>query len=287
MIRYTSAAITIFILSAGLFLFSWDGSIFPHKPHIAGGIDCEQCHVKIRESVSSRKGAEIPDKKSCNECHDEKEAYAERVKYRYRHDYKFNHKLHVTGQGVDCKDCHIALFEKEAPMREEIIPKMEYCFQCHDNVAASQYCMLCHENPTRPKDHYKRWDKLHGKKASTDKKECLACHASRNDCLRCHRGDKAVHRYHNPNYEISHRYESRLSLKHCRSCHSERQCRDCHRSSGVAYTYPPLRQRHPAGWANRASSSFHGRKARRNIASCTTCHAKNECNYCHVWIKRR
>ena len=101
MIRYTSAAITIFILSAGLFLFSWDGSIFPHKPHIAGGIDCEQCHVKIRESVSSRKGAEIPDKKSCHECHDEKEAYAERVKYRYRHDYKFNHKLHVTGQGVE------------------------------------------------------------------------------------------------------------------------------------------------------------------------------------------
>jgi hypothetical protein len=146
--------------------------------------------------------------------------------------------------------------------------------------------MLCHVNPTRPDDHRGEWNKLHGKKADENKKECLSCHTSRDSCLRCHRGSKAAYRYHNENYEFSHKYESRVSLNHCRACHSDRQCRSCHKSAGVDYRNPAIRKRHPSGWENPSSANFHGRKARMNLTICTTCHTKNECNYCHFWLKR-
>jgi hypothetical protein len=278
--------IVALLFPAGALLLSWEGNIFPHKPHIDGGIECAQCHRKIKESVTTTAGPDLPDRKICNDCHDEGGGYSKKVKYRYRQSYKFNHKLHVAGQGIDCKECHGALYQKDIVEQKEIVPKMEYCYQCHDNTTATRYCALCHLDPVKPDDHTGEWDKLHGKKASADKKQCLSCHTKKDSCLRCHKGDKAAYRYHSPNFGLSHKYESRLSLKHCRSCHSERQCRDCHKSSGVNYKYPPLAKRHPAGWENRFSSSFHGRQARRNIASCTTCHTKNQCNYCHFWFKR-
>lgn len=274
------------MLPAGAILFSWEGPLFPHKPHIDGGIECAQCHKNIKESMSTTIGADIPDRKICSECHDEAGRYSKNVKYRYRQAYKFNHRVHVAGQGMDCKDCHGALYTKDIVGQKEIIPKMEYCYQCHDNVTATQYCALCHLDPVKPGDHKKAWNKLHGKKASSDKKQCLSCHTGKESCLRCHKGDRAAYRYHTPNFEFSHKYESRLSLKHCRACHSERQCRDCHKSSGVNYQYPPLKRRHPLGWTNRASSNFHGRGGKRNISSCTTCHTPNDCNYCHFWFKR-
>jgi c(7)-type cytochrome triheme protein len=281
-----SIIIITLLFTAAVSLFPKAWNVFPHKPHIDGGIDCEQCHKNIKESTATTMGGEIPSKKICGDCHDEKEGYAKTVTYVYRQAYKFNHKVHVVGQGLNCKDCHEALYKKNIVPQVEAVPKMEYCFQCHDNTTATQYCMLCHINPTKPDDHKVGWERLHGKKASADKKECMSCHTGKESCLRCHRGMKEVYRDHNPNYELSHKYESRISLRHCRACHSERQCRDCHKTSGVYYKNPPIRMRHPLGWTNISSSSFHGKKARINITACTTCHTKNECNYCHFWFKR-
>lgn len=288
MLKYT---IHIFILaillwSAGAFLFSKEGLIFPHKTHIDGSIECESCHKNIKESTSTTIGGEIPAKKICNDCHDAKDGYSQTVSYRYHQDYKFNHKLHVGEQRLTCKDCHNALYTKDIVKQDEIVPKMEYCYGCHDNATATQYCMLCHVNSTKPDFHKKEWNTLHGKKAAVDKKECLSCHTSKDSCLRCHKGSRGVYQYHNPNIAVSHKFESRLSLRHCRACHSERQCRDCHKASGVDYKYPSIKTRHPLGWANKSSTNFHGRKARINITTCTTCHTKNECNYCHIWFKR-
>jgi hypothetical protein len=275
-----------FLASAGAALLSKEGLVFPHKPHIDGQVDCEQCHRKIKMSTDTITGGDIPSRKICSDCHDESTGYSKNVRFTYRQAYKFNHKVHLEGQGLTCRDCHEAHYKKDIVPREEIVAKMEYCYQCHDNATATRYCMLCHVNPTKPDDHMVGWDKLHGKKAGADKKECMSCHTGKESCLRCHKGAKAAYRYHNPNYEFAHKYESRISLKHCRACHSERQCRDCHRASGVTYNRLTLQRRHPIGWNNRASSSFHGRKARLNITTCTTCHTKNECNYCHFWIKR-
>ncbi len=270
---------------AGAVLLSKEGPVFSHKSHIDGKIECGQCHKKIKSSTDTTTGCDIPAKKICNDCHDESAGYSKTVRFTYRQVYKFNHKVHVGGQGLTCRDCHEALYKKDIVPQKEIVPKMEYCFQCHDNTTATQYCMLCHVNPTKPDDHTINWNKLHGKKADTSKKECMSCHTTKDSCLRCHRGSKGVYLYHNPNYLMSHKYESRISLKHCRACHSDRQCSECHKASGVYYSNPAVRKRHPVGWTNRLSSNFHARKARMNIMSCTTCHTKNECNYCHFRLE--
>ncbi|OHD64330.1 MAG: hypothetical protein A2176_01705 [Spirochaetes bacterium RBG_13_51_14] len=272
--------------SAGAFVFSKDQRIFPHKVHIDGSIECVYCHKKINESTSTTGGKEIPYRKICDDCHGGKEGFSATIRLRYHQVYQNNHQFHIKEQGLACKDCHEALYTKEAPSQEESIVKMEYCFQCHDNNTATQYCMLCHVNPTVPDDHLKGWNKLHGKKANAGQKECQKCHTSRESCLRCHRSSKNVARYHNPNYQATHRYESRISLKNCRACHSDRQCRDCHKASGVNFKSPLIQKRHPLGWTNRSSSHFHGRKAKLNLASCTTCHTQNECRYCHFWMKK-
>jgi hypothetical protein len=282
----TAGSLVIILVSAGAILLSSDGIRYIHKPHLDKATECERCHKSIKKSNDTASGRDIPPRAICNECHKEADGYSRMLKYTYRQAYKFNHKVHVVGQGLVCRDCHGALFEKNEVVQEEIVPKMEYCFQCHDNTTATQYCMLCHVNSTRPDDHTAEWSKLHGKKATADKKGCLSCHATKESCLRCHRGTKGLYRYHSPNFELSHKYESRISLKHCRACHGERQCRDCHKNSGVDYKNPALQRRHPIGWTNRLSSNFHGKKGRINIVTCTTCHTKNECNYCHFWIKR-
>lgn len=282
--RHTILIIILAAASAGTFVFPKDGSIFPHKVHIDNGIECASCHKAINASTTTTSGPDLPGRTICAECHDE--AYSKQVKLRYDQCYRMNHKFHITSQGQACRNCHEGLYEKDAPAQEESIVKMEYCFQCHDNTTATRYCMLCHVNPIRPDDHARGWEKLHGRKASSGQKECQKCHASKDSCLRCHRGSKGITRYHNPNYETTHRYESRMTLKNCRACHSDRQCRDCHKSSGVSYKSPLLQQRHPFGWTNRFSPRFHGKKAKLNLASCTTCHTQNECRYCHFYLKK-
>ncbi len=283
---YIAIAACLVATGAVLLFSKDDGAVFSHKPHIDKKIKCTYCHKKILESVRTDTAADIPSRAICNDCHKDKPVYAKMLKLTYSPVYHLSHKLHVADMGLDCRNCHEALYVKDIVPQKEAVVKMEYCFQCHDNSTATQYCMLCHTNPTKPDDHTAGWDKIHGKKANADLKSCLACHTSKSTCLKCHRGARSVRTYHNPNFELSHRYESRLSLTHCRACHSERQCRECHKSRGVEYKYPPLRKRHPLGWSNPMSSNFHGRKARLNITTCTTCHTKNECNYCHFWFKR-
>ena len=282
--RHMALLVILAAASAGAFVFSKEEGGFPHKVHIDQQIECAACHKKIADSTSTTGGKEIPARAICSDCHDE--GYSKALKFRYEQSYRMNHKFHLADQGQTCNNCHEGLFTKDAPTQEESVVKMEYCFQCHDNTTATQYCMLCHVNPVKPDDHLRNWEKLHGRKAAAGQAECQKCHTTRESCLRCHRGSKAVTRYHNPNYETTHRYESRMTLKNCRTCHSETQCRDCHKASGVSYKSSLLQKRHPLGWTNRFSSQFHGRKARLNLASCTTCHTQNECRFCHFYLHR-
>lgn len=283
--RYHFIILALLVIPSGAFLLSGQGDPFPHQVHINNDLDCESCHKTIKSSASTTMGSDIPPRKICDDCHEE--GYGKKTAFPYRQAYRMNHRLHVAEQGVDCKDCHKALYEKKfVTDQHEIVPPMEYCFTCHDNETATQHCMLCHVNQTKPEDHYKSWEKMHGKKAGPSQKECRACHASKDSCARCHRGTKSLKRYHGPNYELAHRYESKITLKNCRACHSDRQCRRCHRLNGVEYRTFPQKRRHPIGWTNRLSSSFHARKARLNLTTCTSCHTKSDCNYCHFWIKK-
>jgi hypothetical protein len=169
---------------------------------------------------------------------------------------------------------------KEHPVQEELVPKMEYCFECHDNDTATKNCMLCHLNPTKPRDHYYDWDNFHKKSANRDLQNCISCHKSKQFCISCHKGIKKPEKTHSANFEVTHRFEARTSLKNCYSCHSRRQCVNCHISYGVSYrSNSKIKNVH--GSLGTWISSRHKRAGRLRITTCTACHVKADCYGCH------
>ncbi len=255
---------------------------FPHKLHLENDLECDGCHTNIKNSTFTTGAPDIPPKKICNECHEAEDKFPDVVVFPYRQTYRFNHQEHVVNQELDCKDCHKVLYEKEKPKKTELVPKMEYCFECHDNETATQYCMLCHLNPTKPKDHYYDWDNFHRKNANRDLKNCIGCHQSKNFCISCHKGIKKPAKTHNSNFEVTHKYEARTSIKNCYACHTTRQCRNCHISQSVSYkSATKYKKIHPSGWVDKTSPNFHKRKARLRLKACVACHTKKDCYGCH------
>jgi hypothetical protein len=259
---------------------------FPHKTHLDSGTACIDCHKTIEKSITTDGAKDIPSRESCIECHDKKERHADVTLFPYKQIYKFNHTVHVKGQELGCKECHAVVYKKNEFRQIEILPKMDYCFECHDNQTASRHCMLCHINSTMPEDHYEDWSNQHGVKANGNLRECKSCHAERDFCTRCHRGIKKPLNSHSQNFLLTHRYEARARVQNCKACHSERFCRNCHISRGVSMKSTVYRSRHPKGWLDKSSPNFHDRKARMRLSSCTACHGKNDCFYCHS-TKRR
>lgn len=274
------------LIAAGAYVYTTAaGTGFPHKKHLDNKVKCVDCHVNIEKSKTTDGGYDIPSKGFCFEgCHEKKAPYAN-VKFKYQQSYKFNHKLHVKGQSLDCKECHAAVIsgdEKAAPL-----PKMDYCFGCHDNSTASKYCMLCHVNNTKPEDHDADWMKnKHKLKANANMNECLSCHKTKNYCLDCHKGVAKLKKplnIHVPNYEATHKFDSRMNMKNCQSCHEETFCRNCHDAKGLNSKKLVNRLVHPLGWATYGSSTFHGKKGKIRLTSCTSCHTRNDCAFCHLY----
>ncbi len=257
---------------------------FPHLIHIKNDMECDECHKTILESKTTTGGRDIPSRESCSDCHDKKDFYHSITKFPYKQKYYFNHNLHAKEQELDCKDCHSALYTKDKPAQSDIVPTMNMCFDCHDNSTATKYCVLCHINPTMPKDHYTNWDNLHKIKANNNLKECNDCHFGRDFCIKCHKGIRKPLNSHNPNFELTHKYEARTRLKNCKACHSERQCKNCHTARRVSKRSLFSSSPHPTGFVgNRRSPSFHGRKARLRLSTCTACHTRRDC-YCHPGV---
>jgi|GEM_PF-904166 len=260
---------------------------FPHKTHIDASLSCDGCHTEIAKSIKTDNGPDIPGKASCNDCHEKEDGYGEVTDFQYSQSYKFNHTYHTKEQGLECKGCHESLFIKNRVEQFEIVKDYKDCCACHDNETASGYCMYCHITPIKPADHSPDWDKQHKVKAATNLKACKSCHSSKGFCSSCHNGVRKPLNSHNPNFELTHRYESRVSLKNCKSCHSERYCRNCHTARGVTTASKKYRNPHPAGWLIAGSPNFHKRKARLRLSSCTSCHTKNDCSFCHFTKRRR
>ena len=286
------AIISLFLLAAGAYIYSTAaGTGFPHKKHLDNKVNCVDCHVNIEKSTTTDGGIDIPSKKFCFEgCHEKKEPYSN-IQFKYQQSYKFNHKLHVKGQSLDCKECHAAISADEGNavklLTSDKLPKMDYCFGCHDNSTATKYCMLCHVNKTKPDDHDADWVKnKHKLKANANMKDCLSCHKTKNYCLDCHKGVAKLKKpmsIHEPNYETTHKYDSRLSMNNCKSCHAENFCKDCHNAKGLNSSKVVNRLIHPIGWTTVGSSNFHGKKGKIRLTSCTSCHTRNDCAFCHLY----
>jgi hypothetical protein len=127
--------------------------------------------------------------------------------------------------------------------------------------------------------HRSGWKKEHGREARTREASCQGCHTVRS-CDRCHRGVWRDLEIHPPDWDLAHGASARAGLLDCDRCHRDQsRCLGCHRQSGVAESSdrrPRNMRLHPVGYKD-----SHSVDARRNLRTCSGCHAERDCIRCH------
>ena len=138
------------------------------------------------------------------------------------------------------------------------------CSQCHTANA----CADCHDAPARPVYHPADFALRHSTAAYGGRLECSNCHDVRVFCQECHQksGFQAVGRlgpgFHTaePLWLLRHGGAARRGLESCTTCHTQRNCLQCHSTLGAFQVSPHGRD-------------FDARRAQeRNAAICRACH---------------
>lgn len=130
---------------------------FPHRIHLANGIDCINCHIGVAKSAV----AGIPSIKLCMGCHevfatDRPEVkkltayYNSGLEISWQRVYgfassahvKFNHSPHIRA-GIDCSRCHGDVANMTVAVRAVKID-MGFCIRCHRAKQVSTDCVTCH-----------------------------------------------------------------------------------------------------------------------------------------------
>lgn len=222
---------------------------------------------------------------------------------------KFNHKVHVDRK-IECTTCHGGMDGIGTATRDNALPVMGKCLECHDNKQAPSACGTCHvttpdnlvvkDYPTgklAPKGYYRSdnhgapdWVRAHEVAARADESYCAACHTKR-ECTECHNGILRPMSIHPANWVLLHPTTARKNSLECQSCHREQSfCLDCHQRSRLSDLSPndnPGVLVHPRGWVNnivggeKPGPNHHKWQAQRNIRTCASCHQENTCVKCH------
>jgi len=311
---------------------------FSHAVHLEKAeMKCVDCHRSAMGSVRSRDvnlpkesvclnchDIEFPDdtpKAHCETCHPGYEPQWQEGKDRIRTSHvknhppavrfpephlKFNHKVHVE-RGIGCERCHGDMSRHDLATRENALPVMGTCLECHDDKQAPGACTTCHiaapdgriqtalpGGSLEPAGWYHRdahdedWLRTHRFAASLTDSYCASCHTQK-DCVDCHNGVRKPLKVHPNNWILTHTMAARKNVPDCSSCHrSQTFCVDCHQLAKVspdAPNRPPETLRfHPEGWVDaqgRRGENHHAFEAQRNIRSCAACHTEDSCMQCH------
>ena len=116
------------------------------------------------------------------------------------------------------------------------------CATCH----LSETCTSCHAGPTGGGFHPTAFTARHAAEAFTNTMECTNCHNTAAFCRECHAssGLSASGRlesgYHDaePLWLLRHGQAARQGLEGCASCHQQRDCVQCHSSTGAFRVSP-------------------------------------------------
>ena len=292
---------------------------FNHKLHVKdNGIKCEDCHTGAPGSVSAKDNLN-PKQDNCSSCHDVKDEKKCNVCHfdgvykklkAVKSEINFSHKQHIGTQKKQCTDCHAGLdnvkYSKEALT---LLPKMETCASCHNNVKASMNCEGCHNNLTnlKPGNHLQpNFLNEHRtvSDVSSEKNNCMMCHSD-NFCQACHspvnfqgkntkedfyapyytkengvRTDRAalqkVSNTHNLGYRNTHGLDAQSRSYECKSCHEVQNfCVTCHQEGGELITgFAPQSHLQP-GFTTlgvNTGGGLHSALAKKDIESCMSCH---------------
>ena len=126
--------------------------------------------------------------------------------------------------------------------------------------------------------HPRNFVETHRAPAAAGQQSCAGCHTQR-FCSDCHAGESR-RAFHPVNFIAGHAAPTYARDRDCASCHNtEVFCRDCHRASGLQAA-----GRNAAVYHNAQPQWLlqHGRAARLELASCTTCHTQATCMRCHA-----
>lgn len=278
---------------------------FPHRAHAIAGITCTACHVDMAAAPAS---LHLPadakcimchmkphNPRPCLGCHAAPNAIAELVEARAH--LVFDHTPHMPVTRGDCMRCHGGIAEGDEHPR----PPMATCFRCHDADRSARTCSTCHRDldgskllPQSHLAHDGDWLREHGTRGASSGQLCQACHREQ-FCAECHGKTVAVlpatshfadpftPSVHRAGFVARHALEARADPGACSTCHSPDRCASCHMSRGIAGN--GRRSPHPAGWVGLgAADNRHGREARRDPASCASCHdgaGQALCVSCH------
>ncbi|HVU00173.1 MAG TPA: cytochrome c3 family protein [Polyangiaceae bacterium] len=209
---------------------------------------CDACHGSDHDDLAAVRPGVGP-AKECAYCHEghrpEDGNRVARVVVKTPH-LRFDHAAH-RARGVPCARCHADV--TTAPLGADRFPAMATCLECHragGTAAGRATCDTCHLTELgRLVTHF----------PEGDLKPLAWMHDAE----------------HGPDFILRHRTVAAADSAFCATCHSERDCTDCHDGR--------VRPRsvHPNDWLG-----LHPVAARQNDPPCTSCHREQSfCLSCH------
>jgi len=268
---------------------------------IPSGSACRPCHPGAT--------CEGPLEEACQSCHEGKPGslLAERMKHAKKTAIKFDHSSHASTSKIACTKCH-PLDPEDPDASDPGLPGMALCISCHphSDAYASDSCTPCHiktKKGTLKLDpggkklappawmsgalHDGAWVLDHAGAAATRPGLCSACHTD-TDCATCHAGKVKPASIHPGDWVSFHPVSAALGDLRCSSCHSYQEfCVTCHRKAGAAWDSPASLGIpsgdvfHPEGWYTLGGQGKHGLEAKKNLATCVSCHTEKDCTMCH------
>jgi hypothetical protein len=251
---------------------------FNHKLHVKGlALSCKVCHAAAYTSVDAADRLLPKPAETCDNCHDVDHRDLSAVRggadangqCGFCHlgasagvggrvapvvlpapNLRFPHQRHLA-RNIQCGQCHGQIAELELATRDQL-PRMAGCFTCHAMSGASQgsargTCTTCHL--TQP-DGRMRTELGAGSLVPP-----AWLHASA----------------HTADWIERHRSVAADDSAFCGSCHTSKECTDCHDGR----VRP--RKVHPNDWL-----SMHPEAARQDNPRCSSCHAEQTfCGDCH------
>jgi hypothetical protein len=218
---------------------------------------------------------------------------------------KFSHAAHARQA---CESCHRDIHAVDLATTQQL-PTMASCLTCHRDGTEQRNCTRCHlgkvgglmettfphgelvpRGATLGDAHGPGFAVDHAQPARRLDATCNACH-DKSECVECHQGVIKPADFHQANYLLVHAVEAQRGRPDCSACHrAQTFCVGCHERSGIGTRgetqrngRDPAQQYHPPGWAAMSASggNLHAQVARRNIASCASCHREDDCMRCH------
>lgn len=283
---------------------------FEHRAHVLQGIPCVKCHAGVATAVTGDP-LHLPDGESCLECHEKPHdtrpcltchagPYTAQDLMTAKEHLRFQHNVHreLTTKGR-CVECHTGVKRDESTLR----PTMGTCLGCHEHKDEFKVrdCDNCHVDLptelTQPASHLVHdgdFLREHGARAASSADLCATCHRD-SFCADCHArtvpalastllfDDPLRAGMHRAGFRSRHAFEARAEPGLCGTCHTQESCVRCHNENGVGAGAGDPRSPHPPGWVG-VGQNEHGLAARRDPASCASCHGgagEALCVQCH------